>query len=133
MVLTPLRASRATRALNSALCVLLFRFIGSVVVSLSASKYLPVIHPGEILLEEFIKPMELKLAAVSRATGIPASRLTEITKCRRGLTAETALRLARFFGTSAAFWIGLQAEHDLEVAERAVGAKIRREVISMAS
>jgi addiction module HigA family antidote len=100
---------------------------------MSGSKYLPVIHPGEILLEEFIKPMGLNLAAVSRATGIPASRLTEITKCRRGLTAETALRLARFFGTSAAFWIGLQAEHDLEVAERAVGAKIKREVISIAS
>jgi addiction module HigA family antidote len=65
--------------------------------------------------------------------GIPASRLTEITKCRRRLTAETALRLAKFFGTSAAFWIGLQSEHDLEVAERAVGARIKREVVSLAS
>jgi antitoxin HigA-1 len=100
---------------------------------MSTSRYLPVIHPGEILLEEFIKPLELNLASVSRATGIPASRLTEITKCRRGLTAETALRLATYFGTSAAFWIGLQAEHDLEVAERAVGAKIKREVVSIAS
>lgn len=100
---------------------------------MSASKFLPLIHPGEILLEEFIKPMGLSLASVSRSTGIPASRLTEITKCRRGLTAETALRLARFFGTSAAFWIGLQAEHDLEVAERAVGDKIKREVVSFAS
>ncbi len=92
-----------------------------------------MIHPGEILFEEFIKPMELSLASVSRATGIPASRLTEITKCRRSITAETALRLAKYFGTSAAFWIGLQAEHDLEVAERTVGAKIKREVISLAS
>src|SRR5688572_5749485 len=95
---------------------------------MSASKYLPLIHPGEILLEEFIKPMGLSLASVSRATGIPASRLTEITKSRRSLTAETALRLAKFFGTSAAFWVGLQAEHDLEVAERSVGAKVDREV-----
>ena len=87
-----------------------------------------MIHPGEILLEEFIKPMDLTLASVSRATGIAASRLTEITKGRRSVTAETALRLAKFFGTSAAFWIGLQAEHDLEEAERAVGAKIQREV-----
>lgn len=63
----------------------------------------------------------------------PASRLTEITKCRRSLTAETTLRPAKFFGTSAAFWIGLQAEHDLEVAERSVGAKIQREVTSLAS
>lgn len=80
---------------------------------MSASKLLPMIHPGEILLEEFIKPMELTLASVSRLTGIPASRLTEITKGRRSLIAETALRLAKYFGTSAAFWVGLQAEHDL--------------------
>jgi len=95
---------------------------------MSASKYLPTIHPGEILLEEFIRPMGLSLASVARATGIPASRLTEITKGRRSVTAETALRLAKFFGTSAAFWVGLQAEHDLEEAERAVGAKVDREV-----
>ena len=100
---------------------------------MSTSKYLPLIHPGEILSEEFIKPLGLSLASVSRATGISASRLTEITKCRRSITAETALRLAKYFGTSAAFWIGLQAEHDLEVAERSVGAKIKREVISLAS
>jgi addiction module HigA family antidote len=100
---------------------------------MSTSKYLPLIHPGEILLEEFIKPMDLSLASVSRATGIPASRLTEITKCRRSISAETALRLSKFFGTSAAFWCGLQSEHDLEVAERSVGAKIKREVTSMAS
>jgi addiction module HigA family antidote len=100
---------------------------------MSTSKYLPLIHPGEILLEEFIKPMDLSLASVSRATGIPASRLTEITKCRRSISAETALRLSKFFGTSAAFWVGLQSEHDLEVAERSVGAKIKREVTSMVS
>jgi addiction module HigA family antidote len=95
---------------------------------MSASKYLPTIHPGEILLEEFIRPMGLTLASVSRATGIPASRLTEITKFRRSITAETALRLAKFFGTSSAFWVGLQADHDLEEAERAYGKQIDREV-----
>jgi len=95
---------------------------------MSTSKYLPTIHPGEILLEEFIRPMELSLASVSRATGIPASRLTEITKFRRSITAETALRLAKFFGTSSAFWVGLQAEHDLEEAERTYGKQIDREV-----
>ena len=98
---------------------------------MSATKYLPLFHPGEILLEEFVKPMGLTLASVSRATGIPPSRLTEITKGRRSLTAETALRLARFFGTSAAFWLGLQTEHDLEVAERAVGKKVAREVTTL--
>ena len=96
-------------------------------------KYLPMIHPGEILLEEFIRPMGLTLATVSRATGIPASRLTEITKLRRGISAETALRLARYFGTSAAFWIGLQSEHDLEDAERSYGKQINREVISISA
>ncbi|MFC7337295.1 HigA family addiction module antitoxin [Haloferula chungangensis] len=89
---------------------------------------LPMIHPGEILLEEFIRPLGLTQASVSRATGIPPSRLTEITKCRRGISAETALRLARYFGTSAAFWMGLQADHDLEAAERSFGKKIAREV-----
>jgi addiction module HigA family antidote len=98
---------------------------------MSASKYLPLIHPGEILLEEFIKPMELSLASVSRATGIPASRLTEITKQRRSITAETALRLSKFLGTSAAFWVGLQAEHDLESAERQFGSQIQKEVVSL--
>ena len=96
--------------------------------AMSKSQRLPMIHPGEILLEEFIKPMGLTRAAVARATGIPASRLTEITKCRRSITAETALRLARFFGTTAGFWVGLQAEHDLEAAERQVGKKVLREV-----
>jgi addiction module HigA family antidote len=100
---------------------------------MSTPKHLPTIHPGEILLEEFIRPMGLSLAAVSRATGIPASRLTEITKFRRGISAETALRLARYFGTSSAFWVGLQAEHDLEVAERTFGKQIESEVSTLAT
>lgn len=98
---------------------------------MSKPDLLPLIHPGEILLEEFIQPMKLSLAAVSRATGIPPSRLTEITKCRRGITAETALRLARFFGTTPGFWIGLQGEHDLEAAERRIGAQIAQEVVAL--
>lgn len=94
---------------------------------------LPLIHPGEILLEEFIRPLDLSLAEVSRATSIPPSRLTEITKCRRSITAETALRLAKFFGTTAAFWVGLQAEHDLEEAQRQLGQQIDQEVTAFAS
>jgi addiction module HigA family antidote len=94
---------------------------------------LPMIHPGEILLEEFVRPMGLSLAEVSRATAIPASRLTEITKCRRGITAETALRLSKYFGTSAAFWIGLQSEHDLEEAQRELGTRIDAEVTALPS
>jgi addiction module HigA family antidote len=98
---------------------------------MKAKDLLPMIHPGEILLEEFIRPLGLTQASVSRATGIPPSRLTEITKCRRGISAETALRLARFFGTSAAFWVGLQADYDLEAAERSIGRKIEREVVAL--
>lgn len=93
-----------------------------------ATKRLPFIPPGEILLEEFIRPMDLTQAAVARATGIPPSRLTEIIKGRRSITAETALRLSRYFGTTAAFWVGLQAEHDLEVATHEVGKRVNREV-----
>ncbi len=72
--------------------------------------------------------MDLTQAAVARATGIPPSRLTEIIKGRRSITAETALRLSRYFGTTAAFWVGLQAEHDLEVATHEVGKRVNREV-----
>jgi len=93
-----------------------------------ATDRLPYIHPGEILFEEFIQPMGLTQVAVSRATGIPGSRLTEIIKGRRSVTAETALRLSRYFGTTAAFWIGLQAEHDLEVATHEYGKRVNREV-----
>ena len=99
---------------------------------MKTSDQLPMIHPGEILLEEFVRPMGLTLAEVSRATAIPASRLTEITKGRRSITAETALRLAKYLGTSAGFWVGLQAEHDLEAAERELGPKVEREVTALA-
>lgn len=88
-----------------------------------------MIHPGEILLEEFVKPMELSLARVSQATGIPRSRLTEITKGRRRVSADTALRLSACFGTTAEFWLGLQADHDLEVADREFGSEIRSKVV----
>ena len=94
---------------------------------------LPFIHPGEILFEEFIKPMGLTQATVSRSTGIPASRLTEIIKGRRSITAETALRISQFFGTTAGFWVGLQAEHDLEVATHEIGERVKREVVSVAA
>lgn len=77
--------------------------------------------------------MGLSLAGVSRAPAIPASRLNEITKCRRSITAETARRFARFFGNSPDFWIGLQTEHDLEEAQRQFGVRIEQEVTVLAS
>lgn len=77
---------------------------------------LPNIHPGEILLEEFLKPMDLSQNALARAIHVPPRRINEIVLGKRAVTADTALRLARYFGTSERFWMGLQADYDLEQA-----------------
>jgi addiction module HigA family antidote len=95
---------------------------------MAKTEKLPFIPPGEILLEEFIKPMGLTQIRVARDSGIPASRLTEIIKGRRSITAETALRLSAYFGTTPRFWLGLQTAHELEVAQRTYGQRIRSEV-----
>lgn len=75
------------------------------------------IHPGEILKHEFLLPSGLSAKAVASAIGIPANRLTEIIAERRGITADTAIRLARFWGTTVEFWINMQAVYDVKVAE----------------
>ena len=80
---------------------------------------LPNIHPGEVLLEEFLKPMEISQNALARAIRVPPRRVNEIVLGKRAITADTALRLARFFGTSEKFWMGLQADYDLEEAAHA--------------
>ncbi len=87
------------------------------------------IHPGEILREEFLVPLSLSANALAIALGVPAPRINDIARERRGITADTALRLARYFGTSAEFWMGLQADYDLRRAESAANealACIRR-------
>lgn len=89
---------------------------------------LPPIHPGETLLEDCMKPRGLSANRLARELGIPASRVLEIVNGRRAITADTALRLARYFDTSAQLWMGLQTEYDLRVAERAIGTTIRRDV-----
>ncbi len=99
---------------------------------MAASKRLDFVTPGEILVEEFIKPMGVTQVQVSRGAGIPASRLTEIIKGRRSITAETVLRLSPYFGTTPGFWLGLQTAHDLEVAKHTHGQKIRSEVNRLA-
>jgi len=76
------------------------------------------IHPGEVLLEEFLKPMEISQNALARAIRVPPRRVNEIVLGKRAVTADTALRLARFFGTSEKLWMGLQADYDLEEAAR---------------
>lgn len=82
------------------------------------------IHPGEVLLEEFIAPMEISQNALARAIAVPPRRVNEIVLGKRAITADTALRLARYFGTSEQFWMGLQADFDLEEARRQLGRKI---------
>jgi len=86
------------------------------------------ITPGEILLEEWIKPHGLPCYEVGRRTGIPASRLTEIIKGRRSITADTALRLGRFFGTGERFWLNLQQAYDVERAKADLGRRLETEV-----
>ena len=82
---------------------------------------LPNIHPGEILLEEFLEPMGISQNALARATDVPPRRINEIVLGKRGITADTAVRLAAAFGTTERFWLGLQADYELEQAHRALG------------
>ena len=90
------------------------------------------IHPGEILAEEFLKPMGLTQYRLGIDTGIPHSRITAIAKGRRSITAETAMRLARYFGTTPGFWLNLQKTYDLEIAEDKSAERIVREVTPLA-
>ena len=85
-------------------------------------------HPGEILLEEFMKPMGLTANRLATELRVTPARIGEIVRGRRSITAETALRLARFFGTSAKLWMNLQAHYDLDVAADELESKIRRDV-----
>ena len=86
------------------------------------------IHPGEILMEEFLKPMDLSQNRLGLDIGVPARRINEIVLGKRRITADTALRLARYFGNSPQFWLGLQMDYDLDVAEDALADRIEREV-----
>jgi addiction module HigA family antidote len=98
-----------------------------------AENKLKPVHPGEVLLEEFLKPMELSQNRVSLDIGVPARRINEIVLGKRRITADTALRLARYFGTSPQFWLGLQMDYDLDVAEDAIADRLDREVRPLAA
>jgi addiction module HigA family antidote len=91
------------------------------------------IHPGEVLLEEFIKPMNLSQNHLAINIGVDARHINEIVLGKRSITADTALRLARFFGNSPQLWMGLQAQYDLDVAEDALGTRLDREVRPLAA
>lgn len=86
------------------------------------------IHPGEVLLEEFLKPMNLSQNRLAIDIGVDARRINEIVLGGRSVTADTALRLARYFEVSPQFWLGLQAEYDLDIAMDALGNRLDREV-----
>ena len=89
---------------------------------------LPPVHPGEVLAEDFMKPLGLTQYRVAKDIGVPALRISQIMRGQRSVTADTALRLARYFGTSPDVWLRLQAAYDLEVAQRRTGKRIEREV-----
>ena len=85
-------------------------------------------HPGEVLSEEFLKPLRMSVNALALALRVPATRIGAIVKGERSVTADTALRLSRFFGTSAEFWVNLQAMHDLTMTRMQSGGAIERDV-----
>lgn len=91
-------------------------------------KVLEPIHPGEILWEEFMVPLDLSAHALALALRVPATRIGDIVRGRRAITPDTALRLARYFGTSADLWLGLQSEYELRTARRDLAEQIERDV-----
>ena len=96
--------------------------------SLSKEEKMPPVYPGELLLEEFMKPLGLSQNALARALKVPPRRINEIVHNRRRITADTALRLSRYFGTTAQFWLNAQSHYDLECAKDELEDKIREEV-----
>ncbi len=97
------------------------------------TELLAPIHPGEVLLEEFLKPMGISQNHLALKMSVSARRINEIVLGKRRITADTALRLAKVFGTSARFWLGLQMDYDLDVAADALGARLDREVLAFAN
>lgn len=93
-----------------------------------SDKKLTPIHPGEVLLEEFLKPMGLSQNRLAIAIGVPARRINEIVLGKRRVSADTALRLGRYFEMSPQFWLGLQMDYDLDVEEDKLGKRLEREV-----
>lgn len=94
-------------------------------------KRLPPIHPGEILLEEFLKPKGISQYRLAKSTNVPARRINEIVHGKRAIIANTALRLSRFFGTSDRFWLNLQTRYNLEIEKDKLGSRLEKEVKSL--
>lgn len=93
-----------------------------------AARVIPPVHPGEILLEEFLQPLELSQYRLAHDISVPPRRINEIVHGKRAITADTALRLARYFGTTDRFWLNLQARFDLEQQRDNLGGRLEKEV-----
>ena len=93
-----------------------------------ARKRCPPIHPGEVLLEEFLKPLGITQYRLAKDVSVPPRRINEIVLGKRAITADTALRLARYFGTTEQFWLNLQTRYDLEVERDRLGDRLKKEV-----
>jgi addiction module HigA family antidote len=91
---------------------------------LEVTDVFPPVHPGSILLEEFIEPLQLSAGKVARACGVPRTRIERLTTGVVGVTGDTAVRLSRFFGTTPEFWMNLQSHYDLEMAKQVLGSRI---------
>jgi addiction module HigA family antidote len=91
-------------------------------------KLLEPIHPGEILLEDFMKPMDVSTNRLARDIAVPPGRISAIVNGKRAITADTALRLGKYFNVSPEVWMGLQADYDLRMAQRAIGAEVDKRV-----
>ena len=94
-----------------------------------AARKLAPIHPGEVLLEEFLEPLDLSQYRVAQDISVPPRRINEIVHGTRSITADTALRLARYFGTSDRFWLNLQTRYDLEIQRDLLGSRLEKEVM----
>ena len=97
---------------------------------MTKKKLLPT-HPGEMLLEEFLKPMGISQYKLAKDIGVPQARISKIIRCERGITSDTALRLSRYFNMSAEFWVNLQAGYDLKIARKRIGHTIAKNVIPL--
>ena len=95
---------------------------------MARKKLLDPIHPGEILLDDFMKPMGLSINRLARDIAVPPGRISAIVNGKRSITANTALRLSKYFGVSSDLWLGLKAEYDLRITQRMVGAEIKNRV-----
>ena len=93
---------------------------------------MPPVHPGEILLEEFLRPMGISQYRLARDTSVPPRRINEMVHGKRGISADTMLRLARFFGTSERFWVNLQTRYELEVEKARLGTRLQDEARPLA-